>query len=125
MVQKLPEAMEIRLDSPSPGEEREVELREGLTHLPDEVDAVVVDGGISGLVAARELDAAGGSVGGLEARDRGGGRVLGQRIADGSVVDLGGEYFGELTYKIKYLARSLGVQERMVYDDGHKLTELG
>jgi monoamine oxidase len=100
-------------------------VTEGLGLLPDEVDAVVVGAGISGLVAAREIDAAGASVLVLEARDRVGGRVCGERIADGSVVDVGGEYFGVLTHKIRDLARTLGIEERMVYDDGHKLTELG
>jgi monoamine oxidase len=100
-------------------------VREGFSQLPDQVDAVVVGAGLSGLVAARELAAAGASVAVLEARDRVGGRVMGRRIGDGSVVDLGGEYFGELTFKIKNLARAVGVQERMVFDDGHKLTELG
>src|SRR3954447_5586004 len=100
-------------------------MTEGFTQLPDEVDAVVVGAGISGLVAARELDAAGASVLVLEARDRVGGRVHGMRIADGTVADLGGEDFGVLTHKIRDLARALGIEERMVYDDGHKLTELG
>src|SRR3954469_23599262 len=100
-------------------------MTEGFTQLPDEVDAVVVGAGISGLVAARELDAAGASVLVLEARDRVGGRVHGMRIADGPVADLGGEYFGVLTHKIRDLARAVGIEERMVYDEGHKLTELG
>jgi monoamine oxidase len=100
-------------------------VTESLDHVPEEVDAVVVGAGLSGLVAARELDAAGASVAVLEARDRVGGRVFGQQLADGSVVDLGGEYFGELTYKIKDLAAALGIAERMVYDDGDKLIELG
>lgn len=85
----------------------------------------MVGAGLSGLVAAREIDAAGASVAVLEARERVGGRVLGQRLGDGSVVDLGGEYFGALTYKIKELAAAVGVPERMVYDRGDKLIELG
>jgi monoamine oxidase len=97
-----------------------------LRELPDDVDVVIVGAGLSGLVAARELDGAGTSALVLEARDRVGGRVLGQPIAGGrAVVDLGGEYFGTLTFKIQQLAASVGVEERMVCDDGDKLTELG
>jgi len=92
--------------------------------LANDVDAVVVGAGLSGLVAARELVAGGASVLVLEARDRVGGRVFGQRLGDGSVVDLGGEYFGTLTFKIQDLARTLGVPERMVNDTGDKLCEL-
>ena len=98
-------------------------VTEGNYQLPVDVDAVVVGAGLSGLVAARELEAAGASVAVLEARDRVGGRVFGQPLADGTVVDLGGEYFGELTYKIKHLAAAVGVAERMVYDSGDKLIE--
>jgi monoamine oxidase len=89
------------------------------------VDVAVVGAGLSGLVAARELHGAGASIVVLEARDRVGGRVFGQRIGNGDVVDLGGEYFGTLTFKIQELARAVGVEERMVYDDGDKITELG
>lgn len=99
-------------------------MDDSVRQLPDEADVVVVGAGLSGLVAARELSAAGASVLVLEARDRVGGRTLGQQLPDGNVVDLGGEYFGELTYKIKHLAAAVGVGERMVYDRGHKLTEL-
>src|SRR5882724_2862090 len=94
-----------RLAPPVRGEDREVQVPEGFGRLPEEVDAVVVGAGISGLVAARELEAAGASVLVLEARERVGGRVQGQRIADGTVVDVGGEYFGVLTHKIRDLAR--------------------
>ncbi len=66
-------------------------MTEGNYQLPDDVDAVVVGAGLSGLVAARELEASGASVAVLEARDRVGGRVLGQPLADGTVVDLGGD----------------------------------
>ncbi|HEX8066430.1 MAG TPA: FAD-dependent oxidoreductase [Thermoleophilaceae bacterium] len=92
--------------------------------LPDEADVAVVGAGLSGLVAARELAAAGASVVVLEARDRVGGRVLGKRLGDGSVVDLGGEYFGPLSTKIIEAARSVGVAEQPVSDRGRKLLEI-
>jgi monoamine oxidase len=93
-------------------------------NVPGEVDAVVVGAGLSGLTAARDLSAAGASVVVLEARDRVGGRVFGRRIADGSVVDLGGEYFGPLSTKIIEAARSVGVAERPVNDRGQKVLEI-
>lgn len=90
-----------------------------------EADVVVVGAGLSGLVAAREVAATGASVVVLEARERVGGRVLGQPIGDGDVIDLGGEYYGPLGHKIERLARSVGVEPAMVHDEGQKITELG
>ena len=53
--------------------------------LPSEADVVVIGAGLAGLVAARDLAAAGRTVAVLEARDRVGGRLLnadiGGRIA--------------------------------------------
>ncbi|HKP90718.1 MAG TPA: FAD-dependent oxidoreductase [Thermoleophilaceae bacterium] len=97
----------------------------GPDQLAGEVDVAVVGAGLSGLTAARELEAAGASVAVLEARDRVGGRLLGQRVGDGGVVDLGGEYFGPLGHKIIAAARSVGVPEQRVNDQGDKLLELG
>jgi monoamine oxidase len=96
----------------------------GSDQLPAEADVVVVGAGLSGLTAARELSAAGASVLVLEARDRVGGRLLGVRVGDGAVVDLGGEYFGPLGHKIIEAARSVGVPEQRVNDTGDKLLEL-
>ena len=93
--------------------------------LPAEVDVAVVGAGLSGLTAARELTAAGLSVVVLEARERVGGRLLGVRVGDGAVVDLGGEYFGPLGHKIIEAARSVGVPEQRVNETGDKLLELG
>jgi monoamine oxidase len=95
-----------------------------LDQLPDETDVVVVGAGLSGLTAAREMRTAGASVVVLEARDRVGGRLLGQRVGEGAVVDLGGEYFGPLGHKIIEAARSVGVPEAKVNDTGDKLLEL-
>ena len=93
--------------------------------LPGEVDVVVVGAGLSGLTAAHELEAAGVGTVVLEARDRVGGRLLGQSVGDGAVVDLGGEYFGPLGTKIIDAARAVGVPEQRVNDQGDKLLELG
>ena len=96
----------------------------GSDQMPGEVDVAVVGAGLSGLTAARELEAAGASVVVLEARDRVGGRLLGVRVGDGATVDLGGEYFGPLGTKIIEAARSVGVPEAMVNEEGDKLLEL-
>ncbi len=57
-------------------------------------DAIVVGGGLAGLVAARELRRAGRRVRVLEARERLGGRVWAAPFAgDGRLVELGGGWF--------------------------------
>ena len=60
----------------------------------DEFDVVVVGAGLAGLTAARDLEAAGRSIVVLEARDRVGGRLLNHTFADGTVVELGGQWIG-------------------------------
>jgi monoamine oxidase len=82
------------------------------------VDVVVVGAGISGLVAARRVAAAGRSVLVLEARDRVGGRVLNHRLDDGSVVESGGAFVGPTQDHILALADELGVRTFPEYADG-------
>ncbi|HZA19259.1 MAG TPA: FAD-dependent oxidoreductase, partial [Actinomycetota bacterium] len=59
-----------------------------------EADVCIVGAGFAGLVAARDLVAAGPSVVVLEARDRVGGRVLNHDIGDGKVIEVGGQWVG-------------------------------
>jgi monoamine oxidase len=58
----------------------------------DSVDVVVVGAGVSGLVAAAELVAAGLTVIVLEAHDRVGGRLLSKSLGDRAVFDLGAQW---------------------------------
>lgn len=58
------------------------------------MDVIVVGAGLAGLAAARRLDAAGANVRVLEARDRVGGRTEGVLLADGTPLELGGQWIG-------------------------------
>ena len=69
----------------------------------------VVGAGLAGLVAARELVAAGLEVVVLEARERVGGRVWSHRLANGEVVELGGEWVSTSHTAVIDLARDLGL----------------
>jgi monoamine oxidase len=82
------------------------------------VDVVVVGAGLSGLTAARVLAATGRDVLVLEARDRVGGRTLNQSIGGGHVVEVGGEFVGPTQDRILALARAVGVNTFLVYNQG-------
>ncbi|MCP2047466.1 UNVERIFIED_ORG: oxygen-dependent protoporphyrinogen oxidase [Paenarthrobacter nicotinovorans] len=81
--------------------------------LPPESTAVVVGGGISGLLAARELAMAGTSVTVLEATGTWGGCVGGHVVA-GLHLDSGAESFATRSSAVADLARELGLAEQIV-----------
>ena len=58
------------------------------------MSVIVVGAGLSGLAAARRLVAAGHDVLVLEGRDRVGGRTEGGHLADGTPIELGGQWIG-------------------------------
>ena len=88
------------------------------TNVPERVDVVVVGAGMAGLIAARELLAANVSVLVLEARDRVGGRLLNHTLANGTVVELGGQWVGPTQDRVLALAEELGIGLFPTYVEG-------
>ncbi|MBU1250775.1 MAG: FAD-dependent oxidoreductase [Actinobacteria bacterium] len=72
-------------------------------------DVIVVGAGLAGLSAARDLAAAGADVLVLEARARAGGRVEQTTMADGRLVQLGGEVVGASHTSYRTLVEELGL----------------
>ena len=87
-------------------------------NVPEQVDVVVVGAGLAGLLAARELLAANVSVLVLEARDRVGGRLLNHTLANGTVVEVGGQWVGPTQDRVLALAEELGVGLFPTYLEG-------
>ena len=87
-------------------------------NVPEQVDVVVVGAGLAGLLAARELLAANVSVLVLEARDRVGGRLLNHTLANGTVVEVGGQWVGPTQDRVLALADELGVGLFPTYIEG-------
>jgi monoamine oxidase len=91
-----------------------------------ECDVCIVGAGYAGLTAARRLVQGGKSVVVLEARDRVGGRIWTQALADGSVVDRGGGWLGPKHDAIFGLAREMGVTTYKTWVKGaHLLIDQG
>jgi monoamine oxidase len=88
-----------------------------------EVDVAIVGAGLAGLVAARDVQAAGASALVVEARDRVGGRVLNEPIGDGNVVEVGGQWIGPTQDRIAALAREVGVETFPTYGAGENVIE--
>jgi monoamine oxidase len=84
-------------------------------------DVVVVGAGLAGLVAARDLVAAGAEVVVLEARDRVGGRTLTLPAADGTPIDHGGQWIGPTQDRIAAVAASVGVTTYPTWDRGMRV----
>jgi monoamine oxidase len=89
-----------------------------------EADVAIVGAGLAGLVAARQLAAAGVRPLVVEARDRVGGRVLNEEIGDGKVVEVGGQWIGPTQDRIAALAAELGVGTFPTYDAGRHVIEM-
>ena len=89
-----------------------------------EADVVVVGAGLAGLIAARDVIAAGHTAVVLEARDRVGGRLLSVEIGDGKILDVGGQWVGPTQDRVLALARELGIETFSTHTDGENLVEL-
>jgi len=81
-------------------------------------DVLIVGAGLSGLMAARRLQAEGRTVRLLEARPRVGGRMHSTTTAAGSVVDLGGQWGGATHHRFALLLKELGLASFPSYYDG-------
>jgi monoamine oxidase len=92
---------------------------------PTDADVAVVGAGIAGLIAARELVAAGREVVVLEARDRVGGRVLNHQLSDGTTVELGGQWIGPTQLRMAKLIAELGLETFPTYNTGDHLLRFG
>jgi monoamine oxidase len=92
--------------------------------VPDQVDVVVIGGGVSGLRAARSLVALGLEPVVLEARERVGGRTWSTQIGEG-VFDLGGQWLGPTQRRAYRLAKDLGSQTFPTFCQGKKILDLG
>lgn len=77
---------------------------------PNVHDCIVIGAGLSGLIAARELHRAGHSVLLIEARDRIGGRMHGERLASGQWIDRGGQWVGLTHHRFRALLDEYGVR---------------
>jgi len=90
-----------------------------------DVDVLVVGAGIAGLIAARELVAAGRTVVVLEARDRVGGRTWSRRLDDATVVDVGGQWIGPQQLRMAKLVAELGLETFPTYNEGDNILRFG
>ena len=89
------------------------------------VDVVVVGGGLSGLAAARTILDAGKSVTILEARDRVGGRVENEDLNNGGVTELGAAFVGPTQDHVLALAEELHLDAFLEYNNGSDVLFFG
>ncbi len=86
---------------------------------------LVIGAGLSGLAAARRLQSSGVEVTVLEARSRVGGRTEGGATADGTPVELGGQWLGPTQTRMYALVGELGLETFPTYNTGKHVIQLG
>jgi monoamine oxidase len=86
---------------------------------------IVVGAGLAGLMAARQLVAAGRGVLVIEARDRVGGRTVNASIGGGKITEMGGQWVGPGQDRVLAVAAELGIETFPTYHEGRNLLELG
>ena len=89
-----------------------------------EADVIIVGAGLSGMIAARSVLAAGLKPLILEADERVGGRILTQEVMPGVPVELGAQWIGDTHERMFRLAAELGVETFAQYDEGETSYEL-
>jgi monoamine oxidase len=90
-----------------------------------DTEVLVVGAGLSGLAAARALQASGVEVTVLEARSRVGGRTEGGATADGTPVELGGQWIGPTQTRMYALVDELGLETFPTFNTGEHVIQLG
>lgn len=86
---------------------------------------IVIGAGLAGLSAARRLLGSGHDVVVLEARDRVGGRTEGGHTADGTPIELGGQWIGPTQNRMYELVDELGLETFPTWNEGQLLIQLG
>jgi monoamine oxidase len=86
---------------------------------------IVVGAGLSGLAAARVLVDAGVDVTVVEARDRVGGRTERGFTADGTPIELGGQWLGPTQNRMYELVEELDLETFPTYNTGEMVIRLG
>jgi len=89
-----------------------------------QADVIIVGAGLSGLIAARTVLAAGLTPLILEADQRVGGRILTEEVAPGLPVELGAQWIGDTHHRMFALADELGVDTYPQYDQGETSYQL-
>ncbi|MEZ4442815.1 MAG: flavin monoamine oxidase family protein [Polyangiaceae bacterium] len=89
-----------------------------------DVDCIIVGAGFAGLAAADRLASRGQRVTLLEARDRVGGRTATVPLADGTAVDVGGQWLGPTQDRMYALCRRFGREVYPMHVAGSNLLRL-
>ncbi|WP_431234129.1 flavin monoamine oxidase family protein [Mycolicibacterium psychrotolerans] len=89
-----------------------------------DADVVIVGAGLSGMIAARTVLAAGLTPVVLEADERVGGRILTEEVIPGLPVELGAQWIGDTHERMFRLAAELGVETYPQFDEGETSYDL-